>query len=255
MKEYGEFGETAGKHVLDCAGNPIYAGSYVHMTYTNKTKRVAQVFAESEAFELKNGIVIDEKISGKSEKILYQDGGWDRATSVYVVNGAIRDTLGIISRIERENKRLKVENEQLKAEIDDWKGNAEGFQPDAYMKLSLDADGVPIRIGDKVEVDGDAMTVLGYCLYNDIPLIITKDEKSGLVFTPRSSGVRHFKPEPPDSWEKLEEDAKMVKACDYAHAPRDEYGITVCRDCRFQKSKSCRQEMKKLLGVEEQEGE
>lgn len=67
---------------------------------------------------------------------------------------------------------------------------------------------------------------------------------------------------PPDSWEKLEEDAKMVKACDYAHAPRDEYGITVCRDCRFQKSKSCRQEMildiiaraKKLAGIEEQDG-
>lgn len=66
---------------------------------------------------------------------------------------------------------------------------------------------------------------------------------------------------PPDAWEKLEEDAKKVKACDYAHAPRDEYGITVCRDCRFQKSKSCRQEMildiiaraKKLAGIEEEQ--
>lgn len=66
-----------------------------------------------------------------------------------------------------------------------------------------------------------------------------------------------------DSWEKLEEDAKKANVCDYAHAPRDEYGITVCRDCRFQKSKSCRQEMfldmiaraKKLAGVEEQEGD
>lgn len=72
MKEYGEFGEKAGKHVLDCAGNPIYAGSYVHMTYTNKVKRVAQVFAEGEAFELKSGAVIDERNSGKSEKILFK---------------------------------------------------------------------------------------------------------------------------------------------------------------------------------------
>ena len=65
---------------------------------------------------------------------------------------------------------------------------------------------------------------------------------------------------PPDSWDKLEEDAKKVKACDYAHAPRDEYGITVCCECRFQKSESCRQEMildmiaraKKLAGIEEE---
>lgn len=66
---------------------------------------------------------------------------------------------------------------------------------------------------------------------------------------------------PPDSWEKIEEETKMGP-CHYAHAPRDEYGITVCRECRFQKGKSCRQEMlldiiaraKKLAGIEEQEG-
>lgn len=66
----------------------------------------------------------------------------------------------------------------------------------------------------------------------------------------------------PDSWEKLEEEAKMG-VCNYAHAPRDEYGTTVCRECRFQKVESCRQEMlldiiaraKKLAGIEEQEGE
>ena len=60
-----------------------------------------------------------------------------------------------------EYERLKKENAELKAELADWKGNAEGFQPDAYMKLPLDADGEPIRIGDKMNVDGDAMTVLG----------------------------------------------------------------------------------------------
>ena len=62
---------------------------------------------------------------------------------------------------------------------------------------------------------------------------------------------------PPDSWEKLEEDAK-VKACDYAHAPRDEYGGFVCCECRFRESESCQQAMvidmiaraKKLAGIE-----
>lgn len=129
---YGSTGEKAGKHVLDCNGDPIYAGSYVHMRYSNETKRVAQVFAEGEAFELESGTVIDERNSEKSEKILYQDGGWDGATSVYVVNGTMNDALRTISCLERENKRLK-------AELDDLKGNAEGFEPDAYMRLPGDA--------------------------------------------------------------------------------------------------------------------
>ena len=47
-----------------------------------------------------------------------------------------------------EKERLKKENDELKAKLADWKGNAEGFQPDAYMKLPLDADGEPIRVGD-----------------------------------------------------------------------------------------------------------
>lgn len=64
---------------------------------------------------------------------------------------------------------------------------------------------------------------------------------------------------PPDSWEKLEEDAYKT-TCDYALAPRDEDGLTTCDGCRFQKSESCRREMtldvfkraKKLAGIEEE---
>ena len=168
----------------------------------------------------------------------------------------------IADRIDREMAEyelLKKENAELKAELADWKGNAEGFQPDAYMKLPLDADGEPIRIGDKMDVDGDCMTMLGYRLHNDMLLLVAKDKKSGLFFTPEPSRVRHFKPEFADSWEKLEEDARKT-ACDYALAPRDEDGITTCDGCRFQKSKSCSNEMtldvveraKKLAGIEEE---
>ena len=156
-----------------------------------------------------------------------------------------------------ENERLEKENAELKAELADWKGNAEGFQPDAYMKLPLDADGVPIRIGDEANVDGDDMTVLGYRLHNDMLLLVAKDKKTSLFFTPEPSRVRHFKPEPAESWEKLEEDARKT-ACDYALAPRDEDGLTTCDGCRFQKSESCSNEMtldvveraKKLAGIE-----
>lgn len=89
----------------------------------------------------------------------------------------------------------------------------------------LDADGEPIRIGDEVNIDGDAMTVLGYHLHNDMLLLVAKDKKSGRLFTSEPSSVRHFKPEHADSWEKLEEDVNLgcrdycekhrLKACDY----------------------------------------
>lgn len=165
-------------------------------------------------------------------------------------------------RLEKEKADLKQENAALKAELDDWKGNAEGFEPDAYMRLPVDSDGVPIRIGDEMNIDGDAMTVLGYRLHDDMLLLIAEDKKSGLVFTPEPSRVRHFKPEPADSWEKLSEDA-MKTACDYAEAPLDESGLTICDGCRFHKRKDCYREMtldvlaraKRLAGIEEQEGE
>lgn len=164
-------------------------------------------------------------------------------------------------RLEKEKAELKAENAALKVELDDLKGNAEGFEPDAYMRLPLDADGVPIRISDEMNIDGDSMTVLGYRLHDDMLLFIAEDKKSGLVFTPEPSRVRHFKPEPADSWEKLEEDA-MKTTCNYALAPRDEDGLTTCKGCRFQESRSCHRDMtcdvlkraKKLAGIEEQEG-
>ena len=153
-----------------------------------------------------------------------------------------------------ENERLKKENAELRAKLEAWIQS-----DDSYMKLPLDADGEPIRLGDEVNIDGDAMTVLGYRLHNDMLLLVAKDKKSGLFFTPKPSIVRHFKPEPADSWEKLEEDARKT-ACNYALAPRDEDGLTTCDGCRFQKSESCSNEMtldvveraKKLAGIEEE---
>lgn len=133
-----------------------------------------------------------------------------------------------------EYERLKKENAELKAELADWKGNAEGFQPDAYMKLPLDADGEPIRIGDEMNIDGDAMTVLGYCLSDDMLFLIAEDKNSAIFFTPEPSRVRHFKPEPPDSWESLEEDA-VKRVCEYAGAKKsiadaDSY---TCIECPY----------------------
>lgn len=158
-------------------------------------------------------------------------------------------------------ERLKKENAELKAELADWKGNAEGFQPDAYMKLPLDADGVPIRIGDIVYRDDDpepSQVDLIYAGSTGYCTVRLKDS-AGIYTSADAPRLSHKKPEPPDSWEKLEKDARKT-ACDYAPAPRDEDGLTTCDGCPFLKSESCSNEMtidlveraKKLAGIEEE---
>lgn len=156
----------------------------------------------------------------------------------------VKSVLSATHDLVEKNGRLEKENAELRDELDDWKGNAEGFQPDAYMKLPLDADGVPIRIGDKVNVDGEAMAVLGYRLHNGTLFLIVKESGSIITYSPRPSSVRHFKYVPPDSWEKLEEDANL--GCrDYCEKHRLE-------ECDYNMRVHLLARAKKLAGIEEE---
>lgn len=164
-------------------------------------------------------------------------------------NSIMSDSISRFKTLEEENERLKDELSTLQ------------IQPGAsYMKLPLDADGVPIRIGDKMDIDGDAMTVLGYRLYNGTLHLIVKKAESTVTYTPEPSRVRHFKPAPPDSWEKLEQDARK-QSCSY-------FGLdlppALCDDCPHgsrQTGRACWQNArldmiaraKKLAGIEEAE--
>ena len=129
---------------------------------------------------------------------------------------------------------------------------AEGFEPDAYMKLPLDADGVPIRIGDKVNVDGDAMTVLGYRLHNGTLLLIVKESGSIITYSPKPSSVRHFKYVPPDSWEKLEEDASVGAQYYCANRLGIDIRKTLTSDDDSAFAKDIIRRAKKLAGIDEE---
>lgn len=158
---------------------------------------------------------------------------------------------GIMSNCISKLKALEEENAGLRDELDDWKGNAEGFQPDSYMRLPLDADGEPIRIGDEVNIDGDAMTVLGYRLHDDMLLLVTEDKKRGLVYASEPSDVRHFKQEPADSWEKLEEDVNLGIDDYWTDVLGREY--TFCTgDKVTAKASDIIRRAKKLAGIEEE---
>lgn len=164
-------------------------------------------------------------------------------------------------------KALEEENAALKAELDDWKGNAEGFEPDAYMRLPVDADGVPIRIGDTVwyvgvdvgiakdyplKVDGFVMEPF------DFGIFIETQEFQHKAIAPES--LTHEQLEPADSWERLEEDAKK-RSCFYFDIDQD---TASCNDCPHGSSRTgtacwlnARLDMiaraKKLAGIEEEE--
>lgn len=124
----------------------------------------------------------------------------------------------------------------------------------------LDADGVPIEVGDTVYLRGNGREgkVVGF--YEDEgETWVSVSYELGSDRMTVNTDCKALTHERPDSWEKLEEDARKT-ACNYAPAPRDEDGLTTCDGCRFQKSESCSNEMtidlveraKKLAGIEEE---
>ena len=125
----------------------------------------------------------------------------------------------------------------------------------------LDADGAPIRIGDIVYRDGDPEPLEVDFIYagSTVYCTLRLKDSAGIYTSADAPRLSHKKPETPDSWEKLEKDARKT-ACNYAPAPLNEDGLVTCDGCPFQKSESCSNEMtidlveraKKLAGIEEE---
>lgn len=153
----------------------------------------------------------------------------------------MREANGIMSDCISQLKELEEENAGLRGEHD------------SYMKLPLDADGVPIRIGDKMDVDGDDMTVLGYHLFSgELLLMMKKMESDIAIYTPKPSDVRHFKYAPPDSWEKLEEDASVGAQNYCANCLGIDIRKTLTSDDDEAFAKDIIRRAKKLAGIEEE---
>lgn len=160
---------------------------------------------------------------------------------------------GIMSDHISKLKALEEENAELRNELDDWKGNAEGFEPDAYMKLPLDADGVPIRIGDTVYTrDAEEYIVRGiYALAYEYS--ISAAPLGGTCSLPMEpEGLTHRTTDSTDSWEKLEEDAS-VGAQDYcANWLGIDIRKTLTSDDDEAFAKDIIRRAKKLAGIEEE---
>lgn len=166
-------------------------------------------------------------------------------------NHIMSDHISKLKALEEENERLKDELSTLQ------------IQPDAsYMKLPLDADGVPIRIGDEMDIDGEIAVVKGYQVSykGDELQFIAVTEGYRKTFTLFGKNRKHFKHDtmPVDSWEKLEEDAKQ-RVCSYFGIDQENAS---CEDCPYGSSQTGRlcwrnasldmiARAKKLAGIEE----
>lgn len=115
---------------------------------------------------------------------------------------------------ERLLRHCDHQREQLKA----W-GNASTLRKimedgmdatfgNGWVKLPVDADGVPIHIGDLMEADGDVFNVLSMELFYDGSWSIRNDVGNGFEYWE----LHHVKP---DSWERIIADA--VKNGMYDH--------------------------------------
>lgn len=124
----------------------------------------------------------------------------------------------------------------------------------------IGADGAPIGVGDIVYRDADPEPLqvdlvyagsMGYCT-------VRLKDSAGIYTSADAPSLSHEKPEPADSWEKLEEDA-MQHACSYFDIDEG----TECKDCPHglkRTGKACwkhvRLDMiaraKKLAGIEEE---
>lgn len=145
-------------------------------------------------------------------------------------------------QMERQIECLNEANDRLRERLNRSENH------DAYMELPVDADGVPIRIGDVVYGNpGIAWTVVGLRTSK----LGWKVEMDNMPFLCEPDDLTHKKP---DSWEKLEKDA-MGKACELAGS-----GNLRCGDCEWGKEGIGCQAMarleilkraKKLAGIEE----
>ena len=87
------------------------------------------------------------------------------------------------------------------------------------MFVPLDADGVPCRIGDLLEAEEHIpRKAVGYYLADESTPCVTLDFVSPSI---EASRLHHVAPEPPDSQERIDADARKW-SCEYFNRPTAE---------------------------------
>lgn len=141
------------------------------------------------------------------------------------------------------------------------KGSATHFKPTESVKRPeppkvLDADGVEIKVGDEVWlVEGDADAWVVKSMDGDR---VEMTGGVGWYCNAPCSKLTHKRPEPEDTWERVEADAAKNDVCDYFGRDGNQPTSKRCEGCRGQEREDCIMAMtsdlvrrcKALAGVE-----
>lgn len=127
------------------------------------------------------------------------------------IGGAIADVLGHaheVTSVELHDAGAALHWNPAEPEECVWVGRGEPVRRPA----ALAADGEPLEVGQTVwHKDGTKLRVLGFKLVEDVETIVSVEYVDGPTnwSEVRSLSLTHTKPEPPDSWERIEEDATL----------------------------------------------
>lgn len=125
-------------------------------------------------------------------------------------------------QMEQQIEFLLETNDRLRKQLDS----------DAHMKLPLDADGEPIRIGDVLFSRGNECRVVAITMKAEETLVGVHADGAYLPsVNPKYLSRKDscpLEPEPADSWEKLGEDA-MKSTCKLGGGGKE----VGCDECKF----------------------
>ena len=130
----------------------------------------------------------------------------------------------------------------------------------SHKRPILDADGVPIRIGDVLYSSGNECRVVSITVKADEACLGVHTDEGTFLPSVNPKYLSRKKPEPADSWEKLEEDMMRGTSCRYF---RGVESVSDCWDCPHgteQTGTTCwrneridiMKRAKKLAGIEEE---
>ena len=182
------------------------------ITYTHNLRTAQKGLEKTDEDEQEEGREMSESITEELREYAAEHSYWRRGTEYVTLN----DLLPIADRIDaRFDRELQAKHD----EIDGLKADVDGLQArlDASMPLPLDADGVPWtgREDEFIADTDERCRLLGVLHSVEGGDFLEVDDGSGRYFI--ADACRHVAPEPPeppDSQERIDADAKKT-ACEY----------------------------------------
>ena len=211
--EKGERVKRPAPKALDADGVEIHVGDVLYRKSDGRMVEVAEVYEKT--FIDADGYVRPGNGFTRRAPVLAADGKpLEIGQTVWRVGDGVEFTVIGLPR--------SGEYQAVELRLDD--GASTGLDPDqlTHQRPVLDADGVPIKVGDTVYVApfDDPLTVRGFAADGRVLMDYHSDDSFG--YSPEN--LTHAKPEQ-DTWERIEEDCSISERRYYAQRIGHDVGL------------------------------